>query len=589
MPDISLRLRIVMFFCVLGFLPQIAISYLSVDAYTRSLEETYDKQVSQLVSQVAEQTSTRAQHLINDLENLATQPYLQLSFQEYPQIIRIRLLQERLELFRASSGLYSRLNLCYRNGGERLASSTIDGTAGHIAFEREAIATIDPDTTRTSSRIYRDGNELALFIPVHSFRQHNRVVGFLVAYLPFESLTMFIEKLELGENVHKSIIDLKGEIVKAFGSNGHCDDFSNMRNYFALVQPLNWQIVVDISEDELFRDVVTLKRKNMMIIGGIIVLVFIASFVFNYRFTRPIKKIISGTQTFARGNLEHRITVKSGLEAKQLAAAFNDMADQLDARQLQLNQAVRLAALGVMTAGIGHEIKNPLAGIKTSSQVINKILATEGSLSNESQIAPNMTEELKEIAELATGISDEADRLTKILNDLLKFGRPRKPRIKRFDLSDTVRHAVGLLTPEFERRKVKLICQVTPRCVLADSEQILQVLINLLLNCLQAVDGSAGLVQIVSKTDVDQNLQLIISDNGRGIPKDKLQHIFDPFFTLRQDGTGLGLSVVYTLLRQNNVDLQVTSDIGQGTQCTIMFGKKASPGKEMIDYGNCNR
>lgn len=588
MPDVSLRLRIVMFFCVLGLLPQIAISYLSLDAYTHSLEEIYDQQVSQLVAQAAEQTSTRALNVINDLENQATQPYLQLSFQEYPQKTRIRLLQERLELFRTSSGFYSGLNLCYRNG-ERLVNSTmVDDTTGHIAFERNAIANINPEMTQTRSRIYAHGNELAIFTPVYSYRQPNSVVGFLVAYLPLSSLTMFIEKLELGKNVRKSILDEKGKYVKGFGSNGPSDNFSVIRNYFASVQPLNWQIAIDISEDELFRDVVTLKRKNALIIGAIIVLVFVASFVFNYRFTKPLKKIISGIQTFAKGNLEHRITVESGLEAKQLAAAFNDMANQLNARQLQLNQAVRLAALGVMTAGIGHEIKNPLTGIKTSSQVINKILAAEGFLTHIHQVAPNLSEDFREVIELSQGISDEADRLTKILNDLLKFGHPRRPRIKPFDLADTVEHAVSLMTPEYDRRNVKLVCQVTPQYVLADSEQILQVLINLLLNGLQAVDCITGRVKIVSKTDGDQNLLLMITDNGKGIPKDKLQHIFDPFFTLREDGTGLGLSVVYTLLQQNNVGLKVASEVGKGTQCTIIFSTRARPSKELEDDGNCD-
>jgi signal transduction histidine kinase len=589
LPDISLRLRIVLFFCVLGLLPQMAISYLSVDAYTRSLEETYDKQVSQLVAQAAEQTSTQVRHLINDLENQATQPYLQLIFQEYPQNTRLRLLQERLELFRTSRGTYNRLNLCYLNG-ERLASSTTaDDTAKYLAFERSAIAGIDPDMGRISSRIYPEGNELAIFVPVHSFRQSNRVVGFMVAYLPLDTLTLFLEKLELGDNVRKSILDEKEQPVKTFNPNDPSDAFSRMLNYSASVQPLNWRIVIDISEEELFRDVVSLKRKITLIIGTIIVLVFVASIVFNHRFTRPFKKIISGTRTFAKGNLAHRITVKSGLEAKQLAAAFNEMADQLNDRQMQLNQAVRLAALGVMTAGIGHEIKNPLTGIKTSSQVINRILAADGSLTDDNHLAPDIAEDFREVAELAKGISDEADRLTKILNDLLKFGRPRKPRIKPFNLADAVKQAVNLMRPEYDKRKVKLVTQVAPHEVLADSEQILQVLLNLLLNGLQAVDCLSGQVEIVTKRDTDQNTLLMVTDNGKGIPEDKLEHIFDPFFSLREDGTGLGLSVVYTLLQQNHASLKVTSGVARGTQCTITFEAGPSPDEEMANDGNCNR
>jgi signal transduction histidine kinase len=548
-------------------MPQIVISYLSVDAYTRSLETIYDNQVSQLIVQAAQQTATKAQHLIEDLERQATQPHLQLSFQQYQQSTRLRLLRERLELFRRSHGGFTRLDLCDLRG-KQLVSSSIDADAPlYQPFEKETIATIDMENPQPIFRLHADADLLAIFLPVHSFRQATRTVGFLVAYLPLNTLTVFLEKLDLGEYARKSILRGEDHLIEAMGADRDLGAYVNIRHYAAPVRPLSWQVVVDIPEDDLFRDVVSLKRRNAVFIGIIILVAAGASIILSQRFTRPFKKIISGTRIFAKGNLDYRISVQSGHEARQMADAFNEMAGRLNQRQMQLNQAVRLASLGVMTAGIGHEIKNPLAGIKTSAQVIDRLLAGGGA----EAVDPAMAEELGQAAELAQEISNEADRLTKILNDLLEFGRPRKPRKKPFDIADTIAHAANLVQPEYLKKRVALIIAVDAGEVVADSDQILQVFLNLLLNGLQAVDADQGRVEVAAVADPDQAVRIEISDNGSGIPEEKLPHVFDPFFSLREDGTGLGLSVVYTLLQQNDASLTITSQKGHGTRCTLVF------------------
>jgi len=586
MADISLRWRILFFFCLLGLLPQLAISYFSMSSYTRSLEQTYNNQVSQLVVQAAEQTSAKSLHLINELKNQAAQPYLQLSFQQYPLSSHFQLLKERLELFRVSRGIYGRLNLCYLNGESLLKTQQPENEEGYISFERDAILENSVGLNQIRQpfqRIYSPGSELAFFIPVHSFRLATKVVGYMVAYLPISELTTYFEKFELGLNAQKSIFTTEGKLVKSFNVNENRESSSLIRNYSADVEPLSWQIVVSISEDELFSDVIWLKQKSMMFIGSIVVLAFGFTFIFSHRFTRPFKQIIEGTRTFATGNLEHCIMVESGHEAKQLAAAFNDMASQLNDRQQELNQAVRLASLGIMTAGIGHEIKNPLTGIKISSQVINKILVSKNSLTGKKGLPKEQAEDFLEVAELARGISDEADRLTKILNDLLEFGRPREAKSVSFNIVDTVTHAISLVRAKFEKKQVKIKIQLTPLQIVADPDQILQVLLNLLLNALEAVADHTGLIYIISELSPDGTVTLKIIDNGAGIAEDKVHRIFDPFFSLHEGGTGLGLSVVYTLLKQNNASVIVMSRLNQGTEFKITFTGGNNVQKETAD------
>lgn len=580
MPDIPLRLNIIVFFCLLGLLPQMIISYISVDAYTLSLEKTYDSKVSQLVDQAAEQTSVKAQHLIDDLVNQASQPYLQLSFQQYLQETRLQLLEERLELFRSSRNIYSRLHLCYLNGEQMVSSNIKEIDSRYGAFEKQVISGNRERLSSPFQKLYPEGNELVFFLPVNSFRQPTRVIGILVAYLPIEPFTQYLEKIDFGENTAKAILTSEGKQLTLINNGGAAGQIPPIRSYSSSVAPLDWEIIVRISEQELFQDVISLKKKNTLFIVTSILLAFAAWFIFSHRFTLPFKKIMEGSQVFATGNLDHRIDIKTGYEAKRLAKAFNDMASQLKERQEELNQSARLASLGVMTAGLAHEIRNPLAGIKTSAQVIRKILDHENITAEEKNESNLSIEDCQLITELAEGVSDETNRLTELLNDMLKFGRPRMPMPKCFDLACTVSHAISLTLPEQKKREVSIINRIGSHMIFADSDQILQVFLNLLNNSLQSVNDHSGRVELVSKLNEDNGVTVIIKDNGKGIPHDKLQRIFDPFFSLREGGTGLGLSVVYTLLKQNNANLHVTSTMGAGSEFIISFPERCEEEQE---------
>ncbi|BHH82277.1 sensor histidine kinase [Desulforhopalus sp. 52FAK] len=586
MTNISLRWRILFFFCLLGLLPQVVISYFSMSAYTRSLEQTYTNQVSQLVSQVAEQTSVKSLNVIDDIKNQAIQPYLQLSFQQFPLNTRLQLLRERLELFRVSSEVFSRLDLCFLNGELMLSTHTTPETEQYASFTRKTIRQHRAPITETSpayNRRVNHSDELAFFIPIHSFRNAEKSVGYMVAYVPLSALTQYLQNLHLDFDAEKSIVTNSGELINSFTTDRAADSTSTQRQYSAQVEPLGWKIVVGISEAELFGDVIWLKKYSIIFIAIVVVLAFAFIFVFSHRFTKPFKQIIHGTKDFATGNLDHKITVDSGHEAQQLATAFNDMANQLNDRQQELNQAVRLASLGVMTAGIAHEIKNPLTGIKTSSQVINKILKPTDLLADCPPNHSNNTEDNQLVSELAQGISDEADRLTTIVNDLLEFGRPREARSKPFSLEETVTHAISLVHSKTRKKQVQITTELIPHQVVADPDQILQVLLNLLFNALKAVPEHTGHITIQSELSPEEFVILRVIDNGSGIARDSIPRVFDPFFSLHDGGTGLGLSVVYTLLKQNNARIKVKSELNQGTEFKITFMGTSDVQEDRLD------
>jgi len=221
----------------------------------------------------------------------------------------------------------------------------------------------------------------------------------------------------------------------------------------------------------------------------------------------------------------------------------------------------RLAAIGEMAAGIAHEIKNPLASMSGSIQLLNKEVN-----------ATSMDRKLMDI------VLRETDRLNTLANDFLLFARPSSDKIEAVDLSS----AIGDTLELFRRND---ICQnritvpqdlSTELWTEMDLKHTRQILWNLLLNAAQAIDGR-GTIHISSKTAGDM-IQVAVKDDGCGMSEETVSKIFDPFFTTKAHGTGLGLSIVYRLLESYNGKLDVESLQGQGSTFTIYLKRIDPPG-----------
>ncbi len=583
MLNVSLKWRLFAFFCILGFLPQVLISYYSINAHTLSLEKDCNDKVSQLLEQAAVQTDTRFQYLANELAGLAAQSFIQLAFQQYPQEQRLRLIKERMTMFCHPASAFVRLSLCYLDGKQLVG--TDQGRLKNVLseFERRAIAR--SGSRLNSHTLFTKGNQrqLAFLKPVTSYRQPGRIVGVLVGYVPVNELTVFLDRIDLGQNTQKIIFTDTGYRIDVSKPGGRHPSESKLINYTSILTNLKWRIEIRIEENELLAEVLTLKNKNIIFIISIILMALAASFGLSRRFIRPFHQIIDGTRIFAATNPSYRITVQTGYEAKQLAIAFNHMADQITERQDELNRASRLAALGVMTAGIAHEIKNPLTAIKSCAQVIERICADTAPPPHGGKRLTVSHDDLQEISGFSKDISTEVDRLNKIVNNFLDFAKPKPASRVNVKLSDIANRAIALVQWEFNKKRIRMQSAILPQTVCVDPDQLLQVLVNLLLNALQAAASGEGLVKMSSSHTPDGDFVLSVADNGVGIAEDKVQHIFDPFFSLRENGAGLGLSVVYNLLRLNDADISVQSRHGKGTTFEITFRRSI---KDVADDGN---
>ena len=219
----------------------------------------------------------------------------------------------------------------------------------------------------------------------------------------------------------------------------------------------------------------------------------------------------------------------------------------------QLIRADRLAAMGELTAGVAHEVRNPLGIIRASVQLL------EESGVDRSRVLQ------------ATGvIKQEIDRLDKVIKALLDFGRPSKPHRVVIDIGPVIEDVV-LFTRQFAgRSKVRIDAGATDGLplVLADADQLKQVFVNLVSNAVQAMEAHGGAIRLVPSSD-EGFLSVAVTDNGPGIPPEDLTKIFDPFYSTRDDGTGLGLTMVHRIVDEHDGHIEVKSTPGEGSSFVV--------------------
>jgi signal transduction histidine kinase len=219
----------------------------------------------------------------------------------------------------------------------------------------------------------------------------------------------------------------------------------------------------------------------------------------------------------------------------------------------------RLAAVGTMVAGLVHEIRNPMVAIQSFLQLVPRKMEDKEFLTRYGRIAQG-----------------EADRIEKLLENMLSFARPARPVPRPCDMNQLIDRTIQLLEFQARRTKIRITCEKDPSLpmVHTDPHQMAQVLQNLGLNALQAMEGSGELRFRTFVRESGHNLSravVEVRDTGPGIRPEHLEKVFDPFFTTRDEGTGLGLSIAYQIVNEHQGQLEVASHPGEGTTFTILL------------------
>ncbi len=249
-------------------------------------------------------------------------------------------------------------------------------------------------------------------------------------------------------------------------------------------------------------------------------------------------------------------------EIGDLGRSFNDMVRELQAsreeiqrlHKTQMSRAEHLATLGEMAAGLAHEIRNPLAGIAGVIDIVGRDLPEDSPA-----------------REVLKDVRAEVRHINRILTDLLSTARPKAPVHRFADLNATAEHAVVIAREQARKREIEVSITKAENLPHAfyDEGQIGQVLLNLLLNGIQAV-GHGGKVSL-EVGRLNGSARLTVIDTGKGISQENLPNIFLPFFTTKGNGTGLGLSLARRIIEDHGGRIEVTSEVGKGSEFSVLI------------------
>jgi two-component system NtrC family sensor kinase len=370
--------------------------------------------------------------------------------------------------------------------------------------------------------------------------------------------------------------EVKDDIIRAVGSNNYTRLEDLLNKYGMMITLLSQQGVKDQNASRQLRevgqelkkfsdDITSLERANVARIitrsKKILHLSFWTIVLFALFFSQQIVRNISAslhqivalTQTISKGNYQPVDKQPSEDEMGAVVKAINTMAEELGKREKEIIQSKRLASIGVLVAGVAHELNNPLNNISMIAQTYQEVY---DQLSSEERI------------DFMSRVEEQTERLRLIIKNLLDFSRPKEPHLALVEPNQVIQKTLELVHNMLDVSNIRTKLELDENLpdVYIDEHQIQQVLVNISTNAIQAM-GSGGRLAIKSRyLEQEDEVEFEIRDTGKGIPAEYLEHIFDPFFTTKEEGgTGLGLWVSYGIIKQHQGNIRVESSADSGT------------------------
>jgi two-component system NtrC family sensor kinase len=325
----------------------------------------------------------------------------------------------------------------------------------------------------------------------------------------------------------------------------------------------------------------TLKRAlaiPLACVGGLIVLVAVIFRFVNRGILKPLSMIEEATEKVAKESFTPIIYDKEKRdEITRLIASFNKMVEELGSRQEQLVQSRKLASIGTFTSGIAHELNNPL----------NNISITAETLMLNYHDMPE-----KEMDEMIGDILSQADRASQVVKNLLEFSRTERPYLIDLNIMEVIERTVKLIGNQLIVSHIRLEKDIAADLpsIQGRRQDLQQAFVNILLNAIHAMPGG-GVIKIRAGRGPKGYIKIDLSDTGTGIKPEALEHIFDPFYTTKESGqgTGLGLSLVYNIIRTHGGYIEVKSELNKGTTFSIYLPENSGKGdiRDEIQGSDC--
>lgn len=304
-------------------------------------------------------------------------------------------------------------------------------------------------------------------------------------------------------------------------------------------------------------------------VGGAIT-VSASAFLFFARLGHGLRQIQVKAARISSGDYSSPLTIRRDDELGQVIHAVNSLSEDLAERDRELHELQgrfahqeKMLALGTFATGMAHEIGNPIQAISALSEQVSMSLTEDAGADN---VRANIA--------LVDSITAQAERLARTVSEIREFAHPAKPEPEAVDLNQLVRNTVGLMRfdPRFRATRLELTCAAENPVVEAVSDHLIQVVMNVLVNAADAMEGRDGGIA-VSTGDVDGGVEITVEDSGAGMTDDVMNRACTPFFTTksRKKGTGLGLAICRSIMEEHRGAIQIASTPGVGTTVILVI------------------
>jgi two-component system NtrC family sensor kinase len=324
----------------------------------------------------------------------------------------------------------------------------------------------------------------------------------------------------------------------------------------------NWLLIIEADGNTIFASIENMRRSIWLLLGLLLVISLLISVWAAWQLAQPVHELADVITRYADGDRSIRYQDKrkdeigiAGKAFNYLTASLQKAENERDKAEKQARQSERLASVGQLAAGIGHEINNPLMNIMSLAALV------EGSVKDDEQAKSDLQL-----------LQKEGQRCARIVQGILSFARENKPDFREFNMADLVDDTLNLLQHRIESADIIVVTdQEHDLFMVGDMNQLQQVLVNIILNAVQA-SHAGGTIHIKSYKDIDY-VAVEIIDTGAGIRPDAITKVFDPFFTTKKEGegTGLGLSVSYGIVKHHGGTIHIENNQEAGLRVVILL------------------
>ncbi|MCF8062148.1 MAG: HAMP domain-containing protein [Deltaproteobacteria bacterium] len=423
------------------------------------------------------------------------------------------------------------------------------------------------------------------------FTAWDEFVGIVVIDVDYEAIREIVRSIQVGEEGYAFLVDGEGRTIAhpQFGPYEHgLGNYpdpsiaglvhemnrggSGWKSYryegadklaaFWPIPGMGWSLAATIPSSEFTKEVGLIRTRVLQVVLLILFCSIVGVSLLSYYMLKPVRDLVSATHRIAGGDLSQEIPVRSRDELGDLTSAFNRMVRNLARIQDELVRSEKLISLGRLSAGVAHEIRNPLNAMKGAVVLLRRRRAGDAL-----------------IQEYTGLVSEEIDRLNAFVTDFLTFARQSAPKRVPTDVNRIILSAQDLFEEQARERRIVFHNNLDPDMppLLVDPHQMEQVVINLMVNAMDAMpEGgeirfSTGLSREGVPPESPARAKIVIRDLGVGIPRSDLKSVFDPFFSTKDAGTGLGLPLSLGIVESHGGTVRIESRKGWGTRLTIQW------------------